>query len=797
MSKHNNTTPQFIGANDAATVTTGPHRDYDSSNTANSTETVNLPAQFQTGGKTVEKRRPGVSSEMLVEAGVRDVEADEARALVGYGKRGLVIPYRTIAGEPLSFDGNPFFRLRLSDPTAKAKYLSPRGAGCQLYIPPLLRALLLPGCVLGIVEGEFKAMALVEAGFPCVGIGGISSACPKNDAGEPELLPALAALIVEVRPSRIAFIGDSDTALIADFSREAVKLAKLSSVPVVLPRIALDAPGKGPDDLREILAANFPAHWRTILDAAESVTSATKPSLLVVRLLRREVKALTCFDGDALDKARERLVKLGAAVHADPIAAAEVEQIAATALRMTKAVFRAAVKGRAVESKREAAEDADHQDPLYFDGTNYWRREADGAFGRLCREDARLHFNKAGLSKSGDPSPCDSALHALQSRNRVDYAGPLCGRPAGLHHENGLRVLATRGSTWIDGKPGDSPTISTLIGNLCGHAAGDENAAKQCALFISWLKLARQALRNPTDHRPGQVFAIVGPPDSGKSLLQSEIITPALGGRCADPGLFFTGKTDFNADLWGAEHLAIGDKALDVEGAQRSTLRNELKRAVAEANYPLHGKCRDGLTFRPVWRITLSANSDPESASNLPAIDGSFADKIIYLLAYAPPVPFYDAEVPGAREAFAAKLREELPAFLASVDAFTIPAELRKARFGVTEWHHPEILDLLKEGDPLRPIAEILDRWIEGWPAEESERECPTVELYQALDDANENTLSRLRISTGPKHLGHQLAKLSDTDEWRRRLSRTTRRLGGRSANRPQACWLVKRNPAK
>ncbi len=738
--------------------------------------------------------RPGISANLLAEAGVRDIEVGEAFKLVGFKSPGLAIPYRTIAGAPLLFGDRPFYRLRLRNPSGSAKYLSPAGGGCQLYHPPRLRALLLPGCVLGVTEGEFKSLALVEAGFPCVGIGGITSACPKNDNGDPALLPALAALIAEVRPSKIAFIGDSDTALIADFSREAVKLAQLASVPVVLPRIPLDAPGKGPDDLRELSNGKFPASWQAILDHAEPVTAKTKPAALVVRLLRRETEALAGLDADALDKARERLVKIGVAVHADPIAAAEVAQIATDSLRMTKTTFRAAVRVREVEFRREAAEIADTANPLYFDGSAYWRREADLAFGKLCREDVRLHFNEAGLSKCGDPSPCDAALHALQIRNRVDYAGPLCGRPAGLHHENGLRVLATRGPTWIDGKAGDCPTINTLVANLFGHAAGDEHAAKQCALFVSWLKLARDALRNPADHRPGQVLALVGPADCGKSLLQSAVITPALGGRCADPGVFFTGGSTFSADLWGAEHLALGDKALDVEGSQRGTLRNELKRATAEATFPLHGKCRDGLTFRPIWRITLSANSDPESASNLPSLDGSFADKIIYLLAYAPPVPFYDAEAPGARERFAAQLRTELPAFLGMADAFLIPAELRKARFGVAEWHHPAVLDLLKEGDPLRPIAEVLERWVEGWPAEEKARERPTVELYKALDDANENTLSRHRISTGPKHLGHQLAKLSTSDEWRGRLTRITRRLGGREINRSQACWRIQRS---
>lgn len=709
--------------------------------------------------------RPGITPAALAAAKIREVEPAEAFAATGYREPGILIPYFNAAGSPLNVNNKEFARLRLSNPSSAAKYLSPASSGCQLYIPIGLRALLVPGSALGIVEGEFKAIALIGAGFPCVGIGGITSACPRNEAGVPELLPALAHLIAEARPVGIMFIGDSDTSLIADFSREALKLATLAGVPVVLPRIPLDAPGKGPDDLREIWGTEFPARWKAILDAAEQVTAKTKPAALVVRLLRRETEALARLDADALDKARERLVKIGVAVHADPIAAAEVAQIATDSLRMTKTTFSAAVRVREVEFRREAAEIADTANPLYFDGSAYWRREADLAFGKLCREDVRLHFNEAGLSKCGDPSPCDAALHALQIRNRVDYAGPLCGRPAGLHHENGLRVLATRGPTWIDGKAGDCPTIKTLVANLFGHAAGDEHAAKQCALFVSWLKLARHALRNPADHRPGQVLALVGPADCGKSLLQSAVITPALGGRCADPGVFFTGGSTFNADLWGAEHLALGDKALDVEGSQRGTLRNELKRATAEATFPLHGKCRDGLTFRPIWRITLSANSDPESASNLPSLDGSFADKIIYLLAYAPPVPFYDAEAPGARERFAAQLRAELPAFLGMVDAFLIPAELRKARFGVAEWHHPAVLDLLKEGDPLRPIAEVLERWVEGWPAEEKARERPTVELYKALDDANENTLSRHRISTGPKHLGHQLAKLSTSDE--------------------------------
>jgi len=73
-----------------------------------------------------------------------------------------------------------------------------------------------------------------------------------------QLLPDLTESLAVVRTGRIAFCGDSDTALIPDFSREAVKIAGLVSVPVILPRIPLDGP-KAPDDLREIHGDAFPA----------------------------------------------------------------------------------------------------------------------------------------------------------------------------------------------------------------------------------------------------------------------------------------------------------------------------------------------------------------------------------------------------------------------------------------------------------------------------------------------------------------------------------------------------------
>ena len=67
-----------------------------------------------------EIRRPGVSAEFLRARGVRHVEAEEAKALLGFptSDGGLWIPYASFDGEgPLMVDGKQYGRLRLDKPS--------------------------------------------------------------------------------------------------------------------------------------------------------------------------------------------------------------------------------------------------------------------------------------------------------------------------------------------------------------------------------------------------------------------------------------------------------------------------------------------------------------------------------------------------------------------------------------------------------------------------------------------------------------------------------------------------------
>ena len=84
-----------------------------------------------------------------------------------------------------------------------------------------------------VIEGEFKALALADAGFAAVGLAGFyCHARPhgaENDIA-PELLPGLQTLLGELKPRRLLLTGDNDTAVNWLFADAAAKLARDAGV---------------------------------------------------------------------------------------------------------------------------------------------------------------------------------------------------------------------------------------------------------------------------------------------------------------------------------------------------------------------------------------------------------------------------------------------------------------------------------------------------------------------------------------------------------------------------------------
>ncbi len=205
--------------------------------------------------------------------------------------RGIEIPYFTHTGKPVQREcdgGRQFTRTRLHTPISDGRrYTQPEGSKPYGYVAPAFAKVATDAgqSLLVIVEGEFKALALLEAGVPAVGVSGITCAFQEG-----QLVPGLREVMQAGNWERILFLGDGDTSLIFDFSREAVKLAKeVLPVPLALPRIGLDGPGKGIDDVREKIGPEaFLEYWSKLVSEAEPVDPKESPEALAARLFCRE-----------------------------------------------------------------------------------------------------------------------------------------------------------------------------------------------------------------------------------------------------------------------------------------------------------------------------------------------------------------------------------------------------------------------------------------------------------------------------------------------------------------------------
>jgi hypothetical protein len=295
-------------------------------------------------------------------------------------------------------------------------------------------------------------------------------------------------------------------------------------------------------------------------------------------------------------------------------------------------------------------------------------------------------------------------LNCIQREWDVEYAGSLAGYFKGIYEINGKRILVKDSPRLIEAKHGEWPLLRGIIRNMLG----DE---QQLYLF-GWIKFGFEALASGK-RRVGQAMAFVGPADCGKSLLQN-LLTDIFGGRSAKPHAFMSGATNFNGDLFCAEHLMIEDETSSTDIRARRNFGTRIKDITANTTNSCQAKHRQAITLDPFWRLSISVNDEPENLMILPPIDDSLQDKIILLKADRHPMPMPSVS-DQEREAFIGALRAELPAFLYFlIHEWQMPPDLVSQRYGITHFHHPDILEALGTLAPETQLLEIIDTELFG-----------------------------------------------------------------------------------
>ncbi len=280
--------------------------------------------------------RPGISAATLARLDIRHIDEAKAFELVGQRFAGLFIPYG------VHVDGKPFGRLRLDKPTDDRKYTQRAGSGVHPYFPALPGLEAQPDLV--IVEGEFKSIALCEAGVRAIGISGFY-----GFQHEGELCPRLVRHLADHPAQRILFLGDNDTALNFQFADAAVKLVGLVNVAVALPRIPFSMP-KGVDDCREQLGAEaFTEWWQSLVAAAVPVPPKLRADMLAAELFKTALPELKTISGVDRALMLQKLGRFAACLH--PMARNEIADQCKVALGINKSVLQQAAAAAMAESE--------------------------------------------------------------------------------------------------------------------------------------------------------------------------------------------------------------------------------------------------------------------------------------------------------------------------------------------------------------------------------------------------------------------------------------------------------------
>ena len=335
---------------------------------------------------------------------------------------------------------------------------------------------------------------------------------------------------------------------------------------------------------------------------------------------------------------------------------------------------------------------------FYYDGTRYYL-DTFSEYVPMDQRSVNRHLKRWGHGKD----EIEDLLCEIQTDNHIHFAGPLAGHQRGIHDMGGARLLATNSPSIIQPQAGEWPTLQAVITGLLQDPDAE---MRQVQTFLAWLKIARETLVIGR-RRPGQCIALAGPRGSGKSLL-IDITEAVLGGRRANPYAYFTGRTNFNADLAGAELLAVDDEAGSTDFRSRIKFSASIKSCLFSGGVRIEGKHKTAFNFKPCWRMLIALNDEPASLLVLPPITEDNADKITLFRCHKKPLPMPTYTL-DEQEAFFAQLVSEIPAMLAFLESWEIPEGIREERCGVTFYHHPAILAALHELSPEGQLIGMID----------------------------------------------------------------------------------------
>ncbi len=404
-------------------------------------------------------------------------------------------------------------------------------------------------------------------------------------------------------------------------------------------------------------------------------------------------------------------------------------------------------------------------DGLHFDGRDYWRLVG-GVWRQVARVDVGLHLQSRGLSdrvpKGKTISDVGEVMVHIQNQNRVDGASAFVNYAPGVITIAGRKFLNTTNLVHVS----YADIIPTSFREQCPHIwellegffAGETEEERRMALatFLAW---NQRSLVSFDTHTPmmGQALFICGPVHNGKTLINTRLLTPLLGGRSSNPWDYISGLTAFNSENFESFLLAINDEEAPRSEAQKRAIESRLKSLTVNIHHQIHEKYKTRVQIEWIGRIVVTLNDDPTSIRMLPEVHSSMRDKVMFFRSQ----PFKG--VWASNKEIETHWAKEVPFYASNLLAFEVPKEIREqSRYGIKSYYDPYLLSVSQEQAKSYNLLEIIQTWAECESTWEDDLwEGSPTKLHGDL--SNISTTANIMRDWNQAKIGDALASLAKT----------------------------------
>jgi len=253
-------------------------------------------------------RKSGLTDETIRECGFYSESSYSKLAVMigwkSYPKRmgtALVIPFRGPSGEMIGYNRIKPSIPKLNRNGKPQKYLGPKGQPQRPYFPPgVIDKLSDPTASLMITEGEKKAAAATQEGFPCIGLTGVFCF---NTKGTGSLCPELLQINWKGRDVRIVYDSDlNSNDKVADAESRLAQQLKQQGAKVKVIRLP-DGPDGEKQGVDDFLVSQGKVAFVKLYDAAEEpaqVNAGQVDDEFDPMVIAQDFLNSTCKQGDSL-----------------------------------------------------------------------------------------------------------------------------------------------------------------------------------------------------------------------------------------------------------------------------------------------------------------------------------------------------------------------------------------------------------------------------------------------------------------------------------------------------------------